>query len=348
MNFTLSINCFTETWLDDSIFTSTSLCNSSNYVSKHQVRNDFKGADVSIDIQKSLNFKIRNDLNVSNKDLESLSVEVLSEKESNASFSALYKPPYCQIHPFENFLTLVFSKTESSHKTVHIAGDFNLNLLDHDTRKKVLDYLSLIYENGMIPTTNKPTRVAKMTSAAVDHILANSFSAFSDRNFKTVISDHFPIYFIIPSLKRQIENETTYESIELFKQRLFETDWQKIEIYKNRDEAYKIFLHKFLASYDGSLPKKKMKVKIKDLQSSWTTKGFKKSSKRKERLYKKFLQKRNRKNELEYKYYKTLFKAVQKLSKKLHLSKLIPKYKNNIKKTWEVIKESTGKEKCSQ
>ena len=32
----------------------------------------------------------------------------------------------------------------------------------------------------------------------------------------------------------------------------------------------------------------------------------------------------------------------------IFLSKLILKYKNNIKKTWQVIKEAIGKEKCKQ
>ena len=40
---------------------------------------------------------------------------------------------------------------------MHIAGDFNLNLLDHN--RKVHNFLSLIYQNGMIPTINKATRV---------------------------------------------------------------------------------------------------------------------------------------------------------------------------------------------
>ena len=49
-----------------------------------------------------------------------------------------------------------------------------------------------------------------MTATAIDHIFTNSFI---DRNFKTAIiktdvSDHFPICFIIPSLKHQTENET--------------------------------------------------------------------------------------------------------------------------------------------
>ena len=59
----------------------------------------------------------------------------------------------------------------------------------------------------------------------------------------------------------------------------------------------------------------------------------------------KFLKNLNGKNELEYKTYKKLFESIKKRSKKLHFSNLILKYKHNIKKTWEVIKESIGKGK---
>ena len=70
---------------------------------------------------------------------------------------------------------------------------------------------------------------------------------------------------------------------------------------------------------------------------------IRKPSKRNQRLYEKFLKKGNCRNELEYKNCKTLFEAVKKCSK----NKLL-KYKNNMKKTWEVIKKSIGREKYSQ
>ena len=38
---------------------------------------------------------------------------------------------------------------------------------------------------------------------------------------------------------------------------------------------------------------------------------------------------------------------MKKHSKKLHFSNLILKYKNNIKKTWEIIKKSIGKGYCN-
>ena len=50
---------------------------------------------------------------------------------------------------------------------------------------------------------------------------------------------------------------------------------------------------------------------------------------------------------MEYKTYKKLFESIKKRSKKFYFSNLIVKYKNNIKKTWEVIRESIGKGKCN-
>ena len=57
---------------------------------------------------------------------------------------------------------------------------------------------------------------------------------------------------------------------------------------------------------------------------------------------------RNQKNETESKNYKKFFESIKRRSEKLHFSKLILKYKNNIKKARQIIKEAIGKEKCNQ
>ena len=104
-------------------------------------------------------------------------------------------------------------------------------------------------------------------------------------------------------------------------------------------------MNKFSNLCDTYFPKKQIKLKSKDLQSSWITNRIRKSYKQKQRLYEKFLKNWNEKNELEYKTYKKHFESIKKRSKKLHFSNLILKYKYNIKKTWEVLKESIGKGK---
>ena len=84
----------------------------------HQVRRYCEGDGVSVYIHKSVNFKIRNDLNVNNKDRVSLSVEIWSDKERNALVNVLYRPPNGQIEPFKNFLRLAFSIARNSNKAV--------------------------------------------------------------------------------------------------------------------------------------------------------------------------------------------------------------------------------------
>ena len=84
------------------------------------------------------------------------------------------------------------------------------------------------------------------------------------------------------------------------------------------------------------------------MKSPWITKRLKKSSKRKQKLYAKFLKKKTEKTEKDYLDYEKLFESLKKRSKKMHYSNLILKYKDIIKKTWQVIKETLGKEKSSQ
>ena len=93
------------------------------------------------------------------------------------------------------------------------AGDFNLNLLDYNTNRKVHNFLSLIYENGMIPEINKPTRVTRKTATIIDHILTNSLfdTFFKTVIFKSDISDHFPIWFLSQnSLLKQNNKENMF------------------------------------------------------------------------------------------------------------------------------------------
>ena len=122
-----------------------------------------------------MNFKIQDDLSINCKDVESLWIERLFENQRNTRINVLYRPPNDQTESFEKFFKNAFTITKNSNKVRHIAGDFNLNLLDHENRRKVQDFANLIYQNDMIPTINKPTRVTRKTATGIDHILTNSF-----------------------------------------------------------------------------------------------------------------------------------------------------------------------------
>ena len=79
-----------------------------NYNSTHQARGDHKGGGVYI--HKSLDFTVKPDLSINNNDIESVNIEILSDKKRNILINSLYRPPNSQIESFENFLNNIFSK----------------------------------------------------------------------------------------------------------------------------------------------------------------------------------------------------------------------------------------------
>ena len=82
------------------------------------------------------------------------------------------------------------------------------------------------------------------------------------------------------------------------------------------NNAYNEFLRFLLGLYNEAFLKQKIKIKRRSFNSPWMTKGLVKSSKKKQRLYEKFLKNRNSEKELNYKQYKTLFESLKKKSKK--------------------------------
>ena len=188
----------------------------------------------------------------------------------------------------------------------------------------------------MIPTINN-----KKTATAIDDIITDGFveNTFKTTIIKSDVSHHFLICIFIPSTNLFTKNDVIYqykriindEKTEAFLQNLYQYDRNTIKTHQDANEAYNNFILTFCTIYDTFFPMNKMKIKTKDLESQWITKGIKRSSKKKQRLYLKLTKHENMIKE--YQNYKKLFESLKKRSKKFHFSKLILKYKSNIKKS---------------
>ena len=62
-----------------------------------------------------------------------------------------------------------------------LAGDFNINVLDFEQNKKVQNLVNFMFQFGLLPRINKPTRLTNRAISAIDHIITTS------NNFKTAI-----------------------------------------------------------------------------------------------------------------------------------------------------------------
>ena len=109
LDFTFSVICFSETWCDD---LNNFIYEWPNYTSGHQKRSDCKGRGVSVYIHNSFNFKTRADLCTNCRDIESLTLEIISEETRNTIVSVSCRPPYGHLEHVENFFQIQKSLTK--------------------------------------------------------------------------------------------------------------------------------------------------------------------------------------------------------------------------------------------
>ena len=77
--------------------------------------------------------------------------------------------------------------------------------------------------------------------------------------------------------------------------------WFLNKILGNPNTAYENLFDILFKTYDRYFHQVRIKVKAKTNQNPWITKGIRKSSKKKQKLYERFLKKRTSQNEPQYK-----------------------------------------------
>ena len=289
---------------------------------------------------------------INSNDLECACIEIIRKNAKNIIVSCIYRPPRGDSHKFlEEIKTLICKNQE---KPLFLVGDLNINSSDYSINTNVRDFFNLIFQNGTFLLINRPTRVTKSSATIIDHVLTNTIidSGVQSGIIETDISDHFTVFaltrtsLVQPNLKKAfIKQDVNEDSIKYFKSILNSVDWDLITQTTTLDSSYNIFLDKFIKLYDIAFPERKVEIKQKNLTSRWITRGLKKSSKRKQRLYDKLLKRRNGKNEKVYKMYKSLFEKLKLQSKKLYFQNKLKQYENNIKNTWKIMKVIIGKSK---
>lgn len=135
------------------------------------------------------------------------------------------------------------------------------------------------------------------------------------------------------------------KNIKSFKEQLELLHWEHIDLSSDCNTIYNTFVNTIYDVYDVNFPIKEFTLTQKGLNSPWITKGLKKSSKTKQKLYIKFLKTKKPENETNYKNYKNLYEKLRKKSKKNFYSDQLKKYQNNSKQLWRIMKEITGKQK---
>ena len=302
-NYYFNIICLSETWSTDNYFKDNSNFHLPNYDAIHLERKtNKKGGGVLIYIKTNLIYKIRENLSISDCDREILSIEIINDRSKNFIVSCCYKPPNSNLRMFNESLNKIFECTNEEKKEFFVLGDFNVNCLNYEGDTTVRDFYNNAFQNGAIPLINKPTRVTPTTATLIDNIFTNSLFNTSLKKgiIKSSVSDHFPVFAAINISK----NKTKKQTFEVRRRILsdenklnFRKDLQSINWNINNIEGvnakYEYFQTLFSTLYEKHFPLTTRYIKVKDLETPWMSLGLKKSSRKKQKLYIHFFEKKD-------------------------------------------------------
>ena len=354
LDFSFSFIGLSETWFND---TTRALYDLETYNQEAVFRSDRRGGGVSLFIRNTIRYSQRNDLNMFSADAETVFIEVdksVFKTEKNIVIGLIYRIPNRDAKQFNDSLSNVLNLIKNENKLCYLLGDYNLNLLNSDTHSITNDFLDICFSHNFLPLINKPTRVTKHSATLIDHILTNNISntSFTQGLFLTDISDHFPIFLIDKNTK--LENTLIADkkriinskNIDKFNNMLGSHNFNNILDIHDVNSAMTLFHSDFSIMYEKCFPIKTVRRKY-SCNKPWLSEGLKQSINRKHILYKRFIKNPSEQAEKEYKLYRNKVNHLLRVAERDHYHELITTNKDNLKKTWSIMKHIINKKKQS-
>ena len=352
----------TETWYNDA---SAPLAKIPGYISDeklHTFRKKRMGGGASLIVRDGIMYKIREDLRFLEDCIETVFVEVSNSClniDKNVVIGCVYRPPNTCLQSFQTKMTTILQRIDTSNKQVRIMGDFNLNLLNTDIHPPTAAFVDLMFSHSMFALINKPTRsqiTPTVSNTCIDDIFSNHITPTSQSIqgiLYTDVSDHFPVFLIhtattSKNTKKVIQKRFfTNTANENFKLAIQNTDWSNVLNSEDPQAAMTIFHTSYKNIFDSCFPIKTITTGYKT-KKSWLPDGIKKSIAHKNKLFFLYRKKPTVENHKIYKTYRNKLNSILRRLTIDHYKTLIEQCKNNLRKSWAVIKEIINKNRVAK
>src|SRR5688572_16465383 len=203
-----------------------------------------------------------------------------------------------------------------------------------------------------LPLILQPTRITDSSATLIDNIFTNSHDGILESAILTSdISDHLPVITWINTSPTNLNNlrnlkmtrTFSNDNITYFRSLLDNTDWKPVLDLCARSEpdlSYKVFVDTYKAAYDMAFPLRPGKLSKKNtMQQPWMTQALLKSTKTKQKLYKKFIKNPTIENKTIFTNYRNKYKLIRIKTEQIYYASEFTKYNNDIKKTWLIIRK---------
>ena len=152
----------------------------------------------------------------------------LTSNKKSYIIGSIYRHPNGNTTHFIDSLNNILHKLDKN-STVIIAGDININLLDHQNTN-VKAYLDTLMEHNILPCICIPTRITDTTATIIDHInvrlpIDKISTKISSGNIIKDISDHLPNFLLMDTEVKKTEERPlirlyTKKNIEIYKENI--------------------------------------------------------------------------------------------------------------------------------
>ena len=287
------------------------------------------------------------------KFFESLFLKVITGKSKFKIIGNIYRPPGANIYLFIEKLDEILNCINSDPllkkaEEVILMGDFNINLLDHETHDGTSKYLDTLLNFGQLPLITLPTRVTNNTSTLIDHISSNTnVKDIESGLILSSLSDHYPVFVIQSNMEKTkftFKSKTNYKindnTTRIFKDRLDNVDWSEVIQDKNPSSAFENVDNIISRCFNESFPTVTVKnSKHKTPIEPWVTPGMLVSRKRKNKLEAKKIKNPSPENISKFIEYKRMYKSILRKAKNKYYLDKFNEYSKNIKETWNVLRK---------
>jgi len=289
LKMTPDVIVITETW-----FSSNYSADLFGYRSYHIFRGDRRGGGVSIYVKNTHVSKLVPQLSFIGENMEICSVKV-STGDDGVIIHGVYRPPDRDLPTFTVGMMNIISRSVRKQHTL-VIGDLNIDMIA-PTQTEV-ELIDAFYTSSFIPLITVPTHVTRNRASCLDHIWYNQLHEVQAGVFNTDISDHFPIFAIIP-LNCNSEN--------FFIKRFRDHSERSIDYLRNEmcmlcdnflmllgedffdvNSAVQLFNDSVYNIYNKCCPIRSKRISYKRFSKPWITDHLKVFINRKHSLYKQY------------------------------------------------------------
>lgn len=256
LSFAFDVLMFSETWLtsgeDPPYF--------QGYTYNGLVCTEGRGGGVAIYVKDTINHENIPQFSSVNENIECLMMRL--PRALTTVVYVIYRPPTASKPAFLESIENVLNYSCHSGLDFAIMGDVNVDMLSLNASARQLTEVMNYFACENVIT--KATRVTAETATLLDICITNLCSLSCVAGTLSLgISDHLPIFLAFPISRDRYQannNEKVVfrkindHTLEVFRQRIIEEDWERVLQVAGPNDAYEIFFGKLEPCYDIAFP----------------------------------------------------------------------------------------------